>query len=131
MATGTTGACALIAMMNPPFLNGSSSPVRLRVPSGKDQERVARPAARSAAPFDGRQALLGIAALERNEAGQVEGLDQHRQLAQFGFVEDPQPRKQLVQRVEDDRRLDVARVVDGVNRGAVALDVFARPRPCR
>ena len=35
MATGTIGACALSAMTKPPFLNGSSSPVRLRVPSGK------------------------------------------------------------------------------------------------
>ena len=34
-ATGTIGACAWMAMMNPPFLNGSRSPVRLRVPSGK------------------------------------------------------------------------------------------------
>jgi len=35
IATGTIGACALIAMMKPPFLNGSKSPVLLRVPSGK------------------------------------------------------------------------------------------------
>ena len=34
-ATGTIGACALIAMMKPPFLKGKSSSVRLRVPSGK------------------------------------------------------------------------------------------------
>src|SRR6185436_617457 len=34
-ATGTMGACAFRAMTNPPFLNGRSSPVRLRVPSGK------------------------------------------------------------------------------------------------
>ena len=34
-ATGTMGACAWIAMTKPPFLNGNSSPVRLRVPSGK------------------------------------------------------------------------------------------------
>jgi len=35
IAMGTTGACALRAITKPPFLNGSSSPVRLRVPSGK------------------------------------------------------------------------------------------------
>ena len=35
MATGRIGACAWIAMMNPPFLNGSRASVRLRVPSGK------------------------------------------------------------------------------------------------
>ena len=34
-ATGTTGAYALMAITKPPFLNGSSSPVLLRVPSGK------------------------------------------------------------------------------------------------
>jgi len=33
--TGTIGVWALIAITKPPFLNGSSSPVRLRVPSGK------------------------------------------------------------------------------------------------
>ena len=35
MATGTMGACASMAMMKPPFLNGSRCPLRLRVPSGK------------------------------------------------------------------------------------------------
>ena len=34
-ATGTTGTCAWMAITKPPFLNGSMSPVRLRVPSGK------------------------------------------------------------------------------------------------
>ena len=35
MATGTIGACAFSAIRKPPFLNGSISPVLLRVPSGK------------------------------------------------------------------------------------------------
>jgi hypothetical protein len=39
-ATGTIGACALIAMMKPPFLNGNSSAVRLRVPSGKIRKEL-------------------------------------------------------------------------------------------
>jgi hypothetical protein len=39
-ATGTIGAWALMAITNPPFLNGSSSPVRLRVPSGKMKNEV-------------------------------------------------------------------------------------------
>jgi hypothetical protein len=35
IAMGTIGAWARMARMAAPFLNGSSSPVRLRVPSGK------------------------------------------------------------------------------------------------
>jgi hypothetical protein len=35
IATGTMGAWAFSAMMKPPFLNGSSSPVAAAVPSGK------------------------------------------------------------------------------------------------
>ena len=87
IATGTIGACPLIAMMNPPFLKGKSSPVRLRVPSGKirnefpSRERLRR-------PIDGRQALVPISALERNEPGQIEGPPQHRQLAQLGLIQD-------------------------------------------
>ena len=61
-ATGTIGACALMAMTKPPFLNGSSSPVRLRVPSGKITERVAGHQGLGRA-VDGRPALLRIAAL--------------------------------------------------------------------
>ncbi len=70
-ATGTIGACALIAITKPPFLNGSSSPVRLRVPSGKmknalpSRERVGR-------LIDGGPALVSVAALERHEPGHVE-----------------------------------------------------------
>src|SRR5687768_8783092 len=48
MATGTTGTCASIAITNPPFLNGSRSPVRLRVPSGKMRNEL--PARSDSAP---------------------------------------------------------------------------------
>ena len=47
-ATGTTGTWAWIAMMNPPFLKGSSAPVRLRVPSGKIRKEL--PARSDSAP---------------------------------------------------------------------------------
>src|SRR5688572_28290411 len=49
MATGTTGVCAPMAMMNPPFLNGRRSPVRLRVPSGKIRNEF--PALSDSAPM--------------------------------------------------------------------------------
>ena len=49
-ATGMIGACASIAMMNPPFLNGRSWPVRLRVPSGKIRKEL--PARSDTAPRD-------------------------------------------------------------------------------
>ena len=54
MATGTTGACALSAMMKPPFLNGSSSPVRLRVPSGKIRNELPSRSASAARSIAGR-----------------------------------------------------------------------------
>ena len=114
MATGTTGACALIAMMKPPFLNGSSSPVRLRVPSGKMRNELPVPQ-RAGRAVDGRQALLGVAALERNEAGEVECPAQHRQLPQLALYRMRSRGKELVEGVEEMRRLDVAGVVDRVN----------------
>ena len=47
-ATGTTGACAWMAMMKPPFLKGSRASVRLRVPSGKIRNEL--PARSDSAP---------------------------------------------------------------------------------
>ena len=56
-ATGTTGAWALMAITNPPFLNGSRSPVRARVPSGAIRnESPAR--SRSAAASTDAMALV-------------------------------------------------------------------------
>ncbi len=109
--------------MNPPFLNGSSSPVRLLVPSGKMRNEWPSLQVPGGA-FDGRQALVAVAAFERNEPGQIEGSHEHRQLPQLGLVEHAQPRKQLVQDVEDDRRLDVTRMVDRVDGRARVLDPF-------
>ena len=123
MATGTMGTWAFRAMMNPPFLNGKRAPVRLRVPSGKIRNEA--PARRGfGRAVDCRQALLGIAALEGDEARQVEPAHEDRQLAQFGLVENPQAGKEFVQRVEENRRLDVAGVVDGVDGGAMPLDIL-------
>ena len=46
IVNGTTAAPPRIAITNPPFLNGSSAPLRLRVPSGKTRnEKPARNAA--------------------------------------------------------------------------------------
>ena len=109
--------------MKPPFLNGNSAPVRLRVPSGKIRNEL--PSRRAVGrALDGGQALLAIAAFERHEAGEIEGAHEHRQLPQLGLVEDAQTGEQFAQRVEEDRRLDVAGVVDGVDRRAVPLDVL-------
>ena len=62
-----------MAMMNPPFLKGSSAPVRLRVPSGKIRNEFPSRSA-SAGLLDRRQALLGVAALEWDESCEVERL---------------------------------------------------------
>ena len=91
-------------------------------PLGEDQKRVAL-AKRLCGAVDGGQALLAVRALERDEAGEVERADENGQLAELGLVEHAQPRKERSQRVEDERRFDVARVVDGVHRRAIALDV--------
>ena len=123
IATGTIGAWPLIAMMKPPFLNGSSAPVRLRVPSGKIRNELPG-AQRVGRRVDRRQALLGIAALERHEAGQVERLHEHGQLAKFGLVQDAQPREERRERVEQDGRLDVAGVIHRVDGARAALEVL-------
>src|SRR6185503_19231858 len=49
IASGITGVCAPMALMNPPFLNGRRSPVRLRVPSGKIRKEL--PALSDSAPM--------------------------------------------------------------------------------
>ena len=67
IATGTIGACALIAMMKPPFLNGSSSAVLLRVPSGKIRNELpARIDARAGLDRSHRRFL--VAPIDRDEA---------------------------------------------------------------
>ena len=83
----------LQAMTKPPFLKGSRLPVRLRVPSGKIRNEF--PSRKACGrPLDGGQALIAVAALERHEAGEVEGLRENRQLPELRLVEDPQPREQ-------------------------------------
>ena len=114
-------------MMKPPFLNGSRASGPAPRALGKDQERVPL-TQRLGGAVDGRQALLGVAALERDETGEVPGAHQDRQLAQLGLVEHPEPGKERRQGVKEDRRLDVAGVVDRVDGGAVAQDVFAALR---
>ena len=94
-------------MMNPPFLNGSSSPVRLRVPSGKIRNEL--PARSDSAPRgDRRHRLVAIAAFDRDEPADVEHRAHDRELAQLRLVEDVELR---VQRLEQHRRVDVALVV--------------------
>ena len=51
-ATGTIGHCASMAIMKPPFLNGSSSPVRLRVPSGKMRNELPARIDRAPSPIE-------------------------------------------------------------------------------
>ena len=80
-----------------------------------------------AGALDRGQALVPVAALERDEAGEIERAHQDRQLAQLGLIEDPHPREQPAQRREEDRRLDVAGVIDRVDGGAIAQDVLRVP----
>ena len=115
IATGTTGACASIAMMKPPFLNGRRSPVRLRVPSGKIRNEL--PALSDSAPLRNRlHGLLPVAALDGNEAADVEHRPHDRELVELRLVEDVEA---PVQRLEQDRRIDVAFVVRAKDHGRV------------
>ena len=100
-------ACARSAITNAPFLNGSSSPVRLRVPSGNTRNEKPFPS-RSTALIERLAALLAIAALDRHEADEVEPMAEDGDLLQLRLVEDQQARQQLVQNAVEDRRLDVA-----------------------
>ena len=106
-ATGTMGACAWIAMMKPPFLNGSNSPPRLRVPSGKIRKEL--PARSESAPHSiDCIACSRFVARDRHEAANVEDGAHDRELVQFGLVEDVQLR---MQRPEEHRGIDVALVI--------------------
>ena len=49
MTSGTIWARPRMAMTKPPFLNGSSSPLRLRVPSGKTRNELPARSAAAAA----------------------------------------------------------------------------------
>ena len=64
IATGTMGAPALMAMMKPPFLNGSSSSVLLRVPSGKIRNELPRRIDAAPASIDAHRRFL-VAAIDR------------------------------------------------------------------
>ena len=99
--------------MKPPFLNGSRSPVRLRVPFGKDQKRVAF-TERVRASGDRRERLLAGGTIDGHEPGDIEGGAHDRELPQLRFVEDLEPR---VQRLEQHRRVHVAFVVRTVHDG--------------
>ena len=91
IATGTIGACPLMRHDEAALLERQQRAGAAARSFGEDQERVAG-RERGGSRVDRWQALLGVAALERNEAGQVPRLHQDRQLAQLGLVEDPQLR---------------------------------------
>src|SRR4030095_16436791 len=73
--------------------------------------------------LDGGQALFAVPSLERNEPGEVERPHEDWKLPQFRLVENPQPGEQFTEGVEQDGRLDIARVVDGIDCRSVALDI--------
>ena len=112
--------------MKPPFLNGSRSSVRLRVPSGKDQERVARRGSTAAPASIDRIA----ASLLRRSTGMKPPIPerprQDRNRVDLVLVEDVHPR---MQRVEQDRRVDVALMVRAEDGGAVERQVLGADRP--
>jgi len=58
--------------------------------------------------------LLAIAAIDRDEAGDIERRLHDGKLSQFSLVENLDAR---VQRLEEHRRIDIALVVRAVNRG--------------
>ena len=120
IATGTIGACALIAMMKPPFLNGRSSSVRLRVPSGKIRNELPDRIDRGARLDRAHRRFL-VAAVDRDEPAMPERARQHRDRVDLLLVEDVHAR---MERVEEDRRIDVALVIRAVHRGAVERKVL-------
>ena len=65
------GTWASMAMMKPPFLNGSRFPVRLRVPSGKIRNELPSRSESEPLAIDAN-ALLAVAAIDCHEAGDVE-----------------------------------------------------------
>ena len=104
IATGTIGACALIAMMKPPFLNGSRLPVWLRVPSGKIRNEL--PARiDSRALLDRAHRRFLVAPVDRNEAAEAEGIGARIGiLFELVLVEDVQPRMERIEQHRRDRR---------------------------
>src|SRR6185312_15980332 len=90
---------------------------------GEDQKRVAV-AQRLGRAIDRRQALLPIPALYRHEPREVERTHQDWQLAQLRLVKHAQPWKERPYGLEDQGRLDVARVIDRVDGGTVTLNVL-------
>ena len=116
IAIGTIGTPARIAITNAPLLERQQlARARLRVPSGKTRNEP--PAfSRATAVSTACVRLLAVAALDRDEADQVEAEREDRELAQLGLVENVEARRQPAQHDEEDRRFDVAGVVDAVDR---------------
>ena len=86
---GTIGACALMAMMNPPFLNGKISDGPAARALGEDQERIAR-SNRRGGPIDRRHRRFPAVALDRDESTLDHHRPEHRQLLQLGLEQDVQ-----------------------------------------
>ena len=108
-------------MMKPPFLNGSSSSVLLRVPSGKIRNEL--PARIDSAPASiDRIADSLLPPVDRNEPAHPERAREDRNLIDLVLVEDVHAR---VQRREEDRRIDVALMVAAVHGGAIERQVLA------
>ena len=107
-------------MMKPPFLNGSSSAVRLRVPSGKIRNELPDRIDAAPASIDRMRRFL-VAPVDRHEAAHAKRARQDRNRVDLGLVEDVHAR---VQHVEQHRRIDVALVVRAVDGGAVERQVL-------
>ena len=107
--------------MKPPFLNGKSSEVRLRVPSGKIRNELPD-ANRLGGAIDRRHRRFAPIALDRHEPAGDHHRAEHRKLGQLGLEEHVQA---LVKRLEQHRRIDVALVIRAEHHRAIRGNVLA------
>jgi hypothetical protein len=119
---GDDGRLRLESHDEPALLEGQERTGPAAGAFGKNQERIAV-AKGVGGTLDRGKTLLGASALERNEPAQVKRPYEDRQLPQLRLVNDPQTRKKLVQEIEEQGRLDVARVIHRINGGTMALQV--------
>ena len=109
-----------MAMTKPPFLNGSSSSVRERVPSGKIRNVLPDWMERTASAIEAI-AFSRFSRCDRDEAARHEHPAEQRQLQQLRLEEYVQP---PVKGHEQDGRIDVALMIGDEDDGPIAWNLF-------